>query len=121
AAPAATAPPAPTAAAQAAPQPDPAEDARRQDMLDALAAMLEREKRYPLAARRGGLSGRVLLLVQFDAQGRPAAWQVLEGDAPEVLCRAALEAMERASRRLAEGLPLLAGRRVRVPVRYQLE
>lgn len=116
-----TAPPAPVRAAQAPSRPDPDLEARRQGMLDELAGMLEREKRYPLAARRGGVSGRVMLVVEFDAQGRPASWRVLDDDVPEVLARAALEAMERASRRLAGGLSLLAGRQVRVPMIYRLE
>ena len=111
--------PAPVSAAQARPDPD--LEARRQGMLDELAGMLEREKRYPLAARRGGISGRVLLLVEFDAQGRPLSWRVVGDEAPAVLARATLEAMERANRRLSGGLPLLAGRQVRVPMHYRLE
>lgn len=49
--------------------------------------------RYPLAARRRGLEGRVLLRVEVDASGRPTAVAVLHGSGHGILDRTAARAV----------------------------
>jgi len=49
--------------------------------------------RYPLAARRRGLEGRVLLRVEIDVSGRPTAVAVLQGSGHGILDRAAARAV----------------------------
>lgn len=48
---------------------------------------------YPLAARRQGLEGRVLLRVEVDASGRPTAVAVQDGSGHGILDRAASRAV----------------------------
>jgi protein TonB len=50
---------------------------------------------YPLAARRRGLEGSVLLRVRFDAEGRPEEVVVKTGSGSEMLDSAAREAVSR--------------------------
>ena len=50
---------------------------------------------YPLAARRRGLEGSVVLRVRFDAEGRPEDIAVLTGSGSEMLDSAARDAVLR--------------------------
>jgi protein TonB len=67
----------------------------RQTLLSALIASLEREKRYPTAARRLGIEGRVIAEVRVDSKGPIISISVKSNTPQEMLERATLEALQR--------------------------
>lgn len=110
-----------------APQPDQALLARtrraeeaRQTLLSALIARLEREKRYPVAARRLGLEGQVMAVVRVDAQGRITSVSANADEAQAVLERATLEALQRVQENW-KPTPVPEPMTLRIPVRYSLK
>lgn len=86
----------------------------------ALAAKLAELKRYPLAARRLGQEGVVLLeaLIQPDGQAEVA---VKQGSGYPALDRAALALFQEALRALPERLAPAQASRLDVPIAYRLE
>jgi protein TonB len=77
--------------------------------------------RYPLAARRQGLSGTVEIDVTIDADGRVRAAEVVASSSHSVLDEAATDAVKRVGQvALPENLPRRA-LRVRLPLVFQLQ
>ena len=77
--------------------------------------------RYPLAARRQGLSGTVEIDVTIDADGRVRSAEVVASSSHSVLDEAAADAVKRVGQvALPENLPRRA-LRVRLPLVFQLQ
>jgi protein TonB len=113
--------PVPQAVAQdTAPQQTPALAEARQTLLSALIAGIEREKRYPPAARRLGLEGTVTVVVRLDEQGRIADIRVRGNPAHALLERATLETLERVQAKW-RALPVPEPVTLTVPVLYVLK
>jgi protein TonB len=89
----ATAPPAP---AVSAPAPAPAAPRHDPSYLDGLAAAIERERDYPVHARRQGHQGRVVVHLVIAASGKLLAAHVVTSSGLETLDRAALGMVQRA-------------------------
>jgi protein TonB len=107
-------PPAP----ETGPPGDPAARVREPQLdLDRFLRRIRERKIYPLAARRRGYEGRVVIRLRLDREGNAADIAVLESSGHRVLDRAALSLVE-------EALPFRhgAGREVvlDVPVQYSL-
>ena len=97
---------------------DPAARVREPQIdLDLFLRRIRERKIYPLAARRRGYEGRVVIRLRLDREGNAADIAVLESSGHRVLDRAALSLVE-------EALPFRhgAGREVvlDVPVQYSL-
>ncbi len=83
-------------AASAQPAPAVAETPRRDDRLvAALLALIEQEKHYPLAARRAGYVGTVVVTVRVESDGRISGHEILSHDANPVLRGAADKTLRR--------------------------
>jgi protein TonB len=95
------------------------EDAR-QALLSVLIAGLEREKRYPAAARRLGIEGQVMAVVRVDSQGRIISASVVGNESDPMLERATLEALERVQKKWIP-MPLPEPMILNIPIRYNLE
>lgn len=97
---AAPAPPSPLPPALAAPAP-PAAAARQAApdprYIDRLAAAIERERDYPVAARRRGEQGRVTLAIVIATNGRLISADVVGSSGFDVLDKAALGMVRRAT------------------------
>lgn len=104
-----------------APAPDTAlRKEARQTLLSALLARIEKEKRYPTAARRLGLEGQVTVTVKVDAQGRIAGIQVQGADAHAVLEKATQEALNRVRSKWTP-VPVPEAMTLRIPIKYSLK
>jgi protein TonB len=91
----------------------------RQSLLSALIAAMERAKRYPMAARRLGLEGRVIAVVQIDGQGRISEVRIQGGKAHAVLEKAALDTMLLVQRNWRP-MPVRKPMALAIPVRYSI-
>ena len=108
---------------QTAVPPPPAQDAAvkeaRQTLLSALIARIEKEKRYPTAARRLGLEGQITAVVRVDAQGRIVSVGVQGAGAHAILEKATEEALNRV-RSNWNPVPVPEAMTLRIPIRYTL-
>ena len=91
----------------------------QQSLLSTLIASLEREKRYPSAARRLGIEGLVMAQVQLDSRGRIIAIQAKASEREAMLERATLEALQRVQNKW-NPVPIPEPATLNVPVRYSL-
>ncbi|MDR3174964.1 MAG: TonB family protein [Desulfovibrio sp.] len=91
----------------------------RQSLLSALIAAMERAKRYPAAARRLGLEGRVIAVVQIDGQGRISGVRIRKEQAHAVLEKAALDTMLLVQRNWRP-MPVREPMTLAIPVRYAI-
>lgn len=89
----------------------------------AVRAAVARHVRYPEAAQRTGVEGLVTIRLTLDPAGRVLDARPVEIAAPELLARAALDAIRRAAPFPAYAQPLPPGARLSVllPIRFQLE
>jgi protein TonB len=82
--------------------------------------LLNRPPRYPFLARRRGLEGRVILLVQVDAAGRPSAVGVQRSSGSSLLDDAAAEAVQHWRFAPARHAGVAVPGAVEVPIRFAL-
>jgi TonB family protein len=75
---------------------------------------------YPLAARRRGLEGAVVLRVTVGSSGRPIEVAVLESSGHDVLDRAAIDSVRRWQFGGAANGSLLAEFKTDIPIRFRL-
>ncbi len=92
----------------------------RQTLLSALIARIEREKRYPPAARRLGLEGVVQVEVRVDVQGRIISVRTREGQAHTVLEKATRETLQRVQEDW-KPMPMPEATTLNIPIRYSLK
>ena len=76
---------------------------------------------YPRLARRRGLQGRVLLLVEVSAQGEPGVLQVIESSGTKLLDNAARDAVARWRFQPALEGGAAVPAQIRVPVEFRLD
>ena len=94
---------------------------QRQSLLGELIRRLEKEKKFPLLARRLGVSGTVLLLIEVQPDGVISHYEIIEEQsAHKILNKAALTTIRKAAAK-----PLAMGdldrcMLVKVPVVYEL-
>jgi len=91
----------------------------KQAVLSSLIAGLEREKRYPTAARRLGIEGQVTASVHLDSQGRIISASVKRNESEPMLERATVEALERVQKKW-NPMPLPEPMILNIPIRYNL-
>jgi protein TonB len=91
----------------------------RQTLLSALVARLEREKRYPTAARRLGIEGQVMAMVQVDSQGRIISVSARSGEEQAILEKATLDALQRVQAKWSP-VPVPEAMTLNIPIRYSL-
>jgi len=92
----------------------------KQAVLSLLIASLEREKRYPAAARRLGIEGQVMASVHLNSQGRIISASAKGSESEPMLERATLEALQRVQKKWLP-IPLTESMILNVPIRYSLE
>ncbi|PNU21266.1 hypothetical protein C2E25_02950 [Geothermobacter hydrogeniphilus] len=88
---------APTNSAPAAPRADPAASPVYRAYLGAIRQRIDRSKRYPLMARRGGQQGVVLIDFEINAEGKLCRCEVERSSGFKLLDRAALKAVRAAA------------------------
>lgn len=92
----------------------------RQTLLSVLVARLEREKRYPTAARRLGVEGQVTAMVRVDSQGRIISVNARAHEPQAMLEQATLEALQRVQDKWTP-VPVPESMTFSIPVRYSLK
>jgi protein TonB len=92
----------------------------RHNLLAALVAAIEREKRYPMAALRLRLEGVVDMVVHIDGQGAIREVGVKNARAHPTLEKAALEALRRVQAKWSP-LPAPESMSIDIPIRYTIE
>lgn len=109
-----------TAPAPAAPRADPTENPAYRAYLSDLRQRVDRSKRYPLMARRGGQQGVVVIDFEINAEGKLCRCEVELGSGFKLLDRAALKAVRAASP--FSPLPEDFGPRLalQLPIRFEL-
>ncbi|ORJ60440.1 TonB family protein [Geothermobacter hydrogeniphilus] len=112
--------PAETAPAPAAPRADPAGNPAYRAYLSDIRQRVDRSKRYPLMARRGGQQGVVLIDFEINAEGKLCRCEVERGSGFKLLDRAALKAVRAAAP--FSPLPEDFGPRLalQLPIRFEL-
>jgi len=92
----------------------------REEIEQVLLDSVEREKRYPAAARRLGVEGLVIAHVQIDSQGRIVSVNIKGNGADPMLERATLDALQRIQKKW-NPTPLTEAMTLNIPIRYSLE
>ena len=92
----------------------------REEIEQALLDSVEREKRYPAAARRLGVEGLVIAQVQIDSQGRIVGVNIKGNGADPMLEKATVEALQRIQKKWSP-TPLMEAVTLIIPIRYSLE
>jgi len=92
----------------------------REEIEQALLDNVEREKRYPAAARRLGVEGLVIAQVQIDSQGRIVGVNIKGNGADPMLERATMEALQRIQKKW-NPTPLTEPMMLNIPIRYSME
>jgi protein TonB len=90
--------------------------------MDLVASLLKRHQRYPLSARRRGLSGQAVLQFTIHADGRITDPQITDSTGHAVFRTASLQVLKRVGR-MPPFPPELRPRQltVKIPMRYELE
>ena len=92
----------------------------RQTLLSALIARIEKEKRYPNAARKLGLEGTVTVLVQVDASGRILSVRAKQGAAHSLLEKATMETLNKVQEKWTP-VAVPEAMTFSIPIRYDLK
>ncbi len=119
----------------ASPQPDPAiairqvaeaarqakANSQKEAIMAELMKRLEQEKKFPALARRLGLSGTVMLLIELEPGGVISHYELVDGQkGHKILCKAALATARRAADRPLTMADLDSSLRVKIPIVYEL-
>lgn len=100
--------------------PSPSDEQRKRELISTLLALIEKEKYYPFAARRAGLTGKVVLMISVNSDGRISGYRIAGGNGHATLKKAALTTMGRVAKNRIPVSSLPNGATIRLPINYSI-